>query len=115
MAFLVIVILISILLHLLTPHWFLNDYLNIADWIMIVSGLIGLLIIRVFRKNKFVFVFSFILSINSLLYYITTVQILSSEIEDERAVYRLLVSLNIKDYINIGLSKLIEIINALQI
>lgn len=115
MAIRLIILLVSILLHVLTPHWFLNDYMEASDYIMIFSCLISLLIYRLLGKNNWVFVLSLFLSINSLLFYITSVEVVTSEIEDERAVYRLLVLLNKRNFIDIGLSKLIETINALQI
>jgi hypothetical protein len=111
----VLILAVSMLLHILTPRWVLNDFLAISDWIMISFLLMSPIIYRFLGGDKNVNSLSLLLSINCLLYFIMTVKVSASEIYDERAVYRLMVVLNKSIDMPLKFSKVIETINALQI
>lgn len=106
---------VSIILHLLTPGWILTDLLMVFDWIMIFFALISLILYRFYGKSKLVNILSFLLSVNSLFFCITTVKIVTSEIGNERALYRLSVLLNKGIDVPINFSRMWETINALQV
>jgi hypothetical protein len=113
----VIILAVLILLHIVTPRWALSDLLVIADWVMIFLALIALIIYKFHNGLRSISILSFSISLNSLIFFITTVQVKPAHIINERALYRLSIifSLNIDAFIDIQTSKMIETLNILQV
>ena len=105
----------AIALHILTPHWFLKDFLTIADWIMIFCGFLSLFIYKSVERDKKIFILSFLLSLNVLVYYVTTVQMLTLDGGDDRMSYRLQVIFRTSVNIPMNFGEGIEIFNVVQI
>lgn len=109
------ILLIAILAHVLTPNWFLKDFLIIEDWIMVFFGLLSVFIYILGGKDKKVLLFSLVLSLSILIYFITTVQMLTPDIGVNRIIYRLSIIFDFSIDIPIRVGTFIEMFNATQI
>ncbi len=111
----ILILVIAILLHILTPHWFLKDYLTVGDWIMIFFAFLSAAMYNSMRGIKKINFLSVFLSLNVLVYFIITTQILAPDVGVERAVCRLQFILRNSITLPIIISSWIEIINTIQI
>jgi len=111
----IIILILVIVLHILTPRWFLNDLLNIGDWVMLFWGLLSFLMYKATEKGKRLNILSTLLSLITLIYFITTVRIVTPDVGSERVAYRLqLIFGNFKN-IPVKIGEGIEIFNAVLI
>ena len=111
----ILILLVALAVHILTPHWFLKDFLLIGDWLMIFFGLLSLIIYRLIGNDKKVFRLSLLMSLSVFVYFIISAQLLSSEVGIDKIVYRLPLIFNFTFDLPNSLGKLIEISNAAQI
>jgi hypothetical protein len=109
------ILVISIILHFLTPSWFLSDFLLIGEWIMMSAALVSVISYKTIKKNNRIIFLSLFLSINILIYFVATAQVLTHDVEIERAVWRLQIIFTNLFTLSIGLSKFLEELNAIQV
>lgn len=111
----ILILLVAILAHVLTPHWFLKDFLTIGDWMMIFFGLLSLMMYKLAEKDKKILLLSLFLSLSVLIYFVTTAQMLNPDVGVDRMVYRLPIIFNFSVEIPISVGRFIEMFNAVQI
>jgi hypothetical protein len=112
----ILIALIALLLHLLSPGWFLNDYLSITDLLMLFSALFSIALFKLLPEDKWLHLCTLFSSINVLMYFITTVQIGETGCYPENVVYRLsFVSKKSVDGILYIIANPVELFNFIQV
>jgi hypothetical protein len=104
---------VCLVLHLLTPSWYLSDFLKVADWVMLLFSAIDILLYKLnlgIRKSA-----SFYLSINSLLYFISTTQKMYPDVGVNYFSTRLGVIFKTKNIFPEGVLRFVEVVNIIQI
>ena len=113
MASRISIFIICLMLHLLTPGWYLSDFLRLADWVMLIFSAAGIFIYKLnFEIRKGV---SFYLSTNSLLYFISTTQKMNPDVGVDYFLTRLGVIFNTKHFFSGDTLRFVEIFNIMQV
>jgi hypothetical protein len=109
-----LILCIIIGLHFLTPRFFYSDILRICDWIIISCMLIAIITFFYNQDNSRIKLFTFILTINSLLYFLITVRESIPDVGDPVLFYRIPIIMNIKSNTANEFGYFIEYINYIQ-
>lgn len=109
------ILLFAILAHTLTPRWFLDDFLTIADWLMIFFGLLSLTLYQLTENDDKVFMLSLLLSLSILIYFVTTAEMIIPDVGIDRIVYRWPVIFNSSIEIPMNTGRILEIFNSAQL
>lgn len=111
----IIVTLLAILFHVATPSWYLTDFLKIGDFVVIFCSLVSIIADKSSEKNKSWNLIFHFLSLNVLIYFFATAQVLVPDVGPERTRYRLELILNLSFDLPLHVGKVIELLNAIQI
>jgi amino acid transporter len=111
----VIILILITVLHILTPHWFLDDFLSKGDPVMLFCGLLSLLMYMVTEKGNRLNTIPTLLGLISLVYFLTTVRIITPDVGRERVVCRLQLIFEGFKNIPVKIGEAIEIFNAILI
>ncbi len=113
MASRICIFIICLMLHLLTPGWYLSDFLRLADWVMLIFSAAGIFIYKLnFDIRRGV---SFYLSTNSLLYFISTTQKINPDVGANYFLTRLGVIFKTKHFFPGNALRFVEIFNIIQV
>jgi len=107
-----IIVIIIIVLHFLTPRWFLSDFVVLSDYVMMLFGGISLV---TYKVNGRILLLSLVLSLNALIYFLITTELITSDIGEERVVSRMQLIFSVSKTLPNGLGRFVEEFNALQV
>ena len=111
-----IVFLAILALHVLTPSWFLNDWFRLIDRLLIALSFLCIVGYPFYKIHESYRIWSFILIINVLLYFLWTGYVdPDTDHHPEAAFWRLALIFNVESKLPIKIAGILEWIIFLQV
>jgi hypothetical protein len=109
------IFLIAVIIHFLTPTWFLDDFLRLCEWDMLFCALFAAINYNRTKESYKLNCQSFFLSINTLVYFVTTTKVQETDIGNSYSISRLALIFKFPFQPSKRYTEIIEAMNAIQV